>query len=255
MKSSIARIHSLDELRGICLALMVLYHAMYDIYALYNVYIPFFNSATMRFLQSFFAGVFILLAGITCSFSRSNLKRGIKTLVCALAVSLSTILVTPNEPILFGILHLLGTCMVLYPLTSVVLNRLPQLLSALALFLLFAASWLVPSRKIGFFDLPLLDLSPELYTHSWFAAVGFAPADFVSADYFPLLPWGFLFLAGSRIGHLLALKGVPAALMVLRFPFWAACGRRSLVIYLLHQPVLIFIFTLVGIIRNNLFSA
>ena len=255
MKSSTVRIHSLDELRGICLALMVLYHAMYDIYALYNVYIPFFYSAPMRFLQSFFAGVFIMIAGITCSFSRSNFKRGIKTLVCALAVSLSTMLVTPAEPILFGILHLLGVCMVLYPLAAVVLNQLPQTLSALALFLLFAATWLVPSRKVGFFAFPLLDLSPQLYTNFWFAAVGFAPADFVSADYFPLLPWGFLFLAGSRIGHLLAIKGVPAALTVLRFPFWAACGRNSLAVYLLHQPVLIFIFTLVGILRTSLFSS
>ena len=66
------------------------------------------------------------------------------------------------------------------------------------------------------------------------------PTGFHSLDYYPLLPWAGLFLFGVALGKLrLGIqKAHPGDQPVWARPFTAA-GRRSLEIYLLHQPVLI----------------
>ena len=62
--------------------------------------------------------------------------------------------------------------------------------------------------------------------------LGIVAPGFSSADYFPLLPWVFLFFAGYYLYELR--QGEPCAL---RLPFVTAIGRHSLLIYLLHQPL------------------
>jgi len=72
----------------------------------------------------------------------------------------------------------------------------------------------------------------------WLYPLGLTAPGFRSADYFPLLPWFFLFLTGTVLGgwclshrdSRLLTKFLPA---VLTWP-----GRHSLIIYILHQPVL-----------------
>ena len=71
------RIHILDELRGLCVVLMVVYHALYTLAAsflsplalkLYTFFYP---------AEPFFAGVFIVLCGVSCRLSRNNVLRGL----------------------------------------------------------------------------------------------------------------------------------------------------------------------------------
>lgn len=52
---------------------------------------------------------------------------------------------------------------------------------------------------------------------------------------FPLLPWLFLFWAGL---YLYRLRPEPPAVPDIRLPGIGAIGRRSLMVYLLHQPVI-----------------
>ena len=69
---------------------------------------------------------------------------------------------------------------------------------------------------------------------SWLFPLGFVPRSFYSADYYPPLPWIFCFFLGARLGGVVDWKKhdrpLPEALCL--------PGRHSLLLYLLHQPVL-----------------
>lgn len=58
---------------------------------------------------------------------------------------------------------------------------------------------------------------------------------FTSADYFPILPWVFLFWCGVFLARLWrpGRGEPPAALRPL-----CAIGRNTLLVYMLHQPVI-----------------
>ena len=78
MEQENKRVWLLDEVRGLSILLMVIYHFFYDIVVLYGVNIPLFYSPGLNMLRDFFAGVFIFISGTACRFSRNNLKRGVQ---------------------------------------------------------------------------------------------------------------------------------------------------------------------------------
>ncbi|MDR2771092.1 MAG: DUF1624 domain-containing protein, partial [Clostridiales Family XIII bacterium] len=89
----------------------------------------------------------------------------------------------------------------------------------------------------------IVELPSFLYRTSWLFPFGFRSAGFYSADYFPLFPYLFVFLAGSAAGTLV--KHLPAAARRAHIRPLAYLGRHSLLIYLLHQPIAI---TLLGLL-------
>ena len=232
-KTSPPRYALLDELRGAAIILMVVYHAFYLLgYVL--------GSRAGRALfgyamsvQPFIAGTFILLCGLCCRFSRSNLKRGLRTAGAAAAVTLATLAMTlfgVDEVIWFGVLHFLACAMLLFALIEKLpgkLPPLPQVIIFTALFLVF--SFWRPFPRTDFFPL---------------YALGFRSYTLRSADYFPLIPWLFLFLAGTAIGVYGKRGRFPEWVVKSRMPALAWLGRHSLLIYLLHQPALFGVFGL-----------
>lgn len=216
------RIELIDLWRTVAIVCMVAYHFLFDL-ALFGAmtWEQFFSPALNAF-QMFICCSFILVSGVSARFSRNNLKRGAIVLACAVIVGAVSYFM--GQTIRFGILHFLGCAMIIYGLFGKHIEKLPErLMPVLCLLLFFAAYFWVPSVtvKVQF-----------LYPF------GFRYSGFSSADYFPLLPWLFLFLLGTWLGgvvknhsqaKLLNVK-VPAALT---FP-----GRHSLIIYMLHQPVL-----------------
>jgi hypothetical protein len=131
-------------------------------------------------------------------------------------------------------------------------NRAPMLFAAFAvLFVLFKD---VNYGEIGTGMLhriipviPKLTIRiPEaLYANLATAYLGFPPADFYSTDYFSLLPWSFLYLCGYELHWILKAAGVlDAPILKKEIRPLAFMGRNSLVIYLLHQPVL-YLFVLI----------
>ena len=82
---------------------------------------------------------------------------------------------------------------------------------------------------------PVLHLPQSWYASTLTTALGFPYPGFVSSDYFSLLPWLLLFWTGY---HLYRLRPETPALPDIRLPGLMAMGRHSLVIYLLHQPVI-----------------
>ena len=76
-------------------------------------------------------------------------------------------------------------------------------------------------------------LPRALYANLFTAALGFPPAGFYSSDYFPLLPWVFLFWAGYFAWYWV--RRLPG--LTLRLPLLSRLGRLCLPVYVLHQPV------------------
>ncbi|MCL2056808.1 MAG: DUF1624 domain-containing protein [Oscillospiraceae bacterium] len=233
------RVVLLDELRGLCLVLMVIYHGLYNLTFLFGVPIPFY-SAPLNALQLFICCGFITLAGISCRFSRGNIKRGLFVFAVAMGMSLATWYFMPGQIILFGVLHMLGLCMVLYGIMNPAgkIDRVSGFLGLVVCLALFAVSWGVPKGHLGIFGLELFRLPAVLYSSPYTFFLGFPHSGFYSADYFPLLPWAFLFFAGAYIGTAFREGSTPWFFYRPRCRFLGRIGKHTLLIYILHQPVL-----------------
>lgn len=230
------RIWELDALRGLCILGMVVVHVVYDLVELYGLieweYPPLFT-----FVQSWGGVLFLLISGICVTLGSRCIRRGLLVFACGLVVSGVTYgmyhfgFATKSLIIYFGVLHCLGACMLLWP----VFRKLPHW--ALALVgLIFVLG--------GFYirELPWVD------TH-YLMPLGIPWKGFASSDYFPLLPYFGFFLIGSALGKSAyrskesLLPKVNAQNPIIRF--FLLCGKHSLWIYLLHQPILSGIFYLI----------
>lgn len=217
------RVAMLDILRGVSVFLMVIHHFLYDLVAFCSAPVWLFKNPVFQELHYFFAGLFVLLSGIACRFSHSNLLRGAKLLGIALALSAVTILI--DMPILFGVLHLLSVCMLLYGFFGKRLEALPRFVEPILYALLFGGSLLL-CRAANPVPFPFL------------FPLGFVPSGFYSADYFPLFPWMFVFFLGAWLGGFIRAGAFPALFYRAKPHFFAFLGRHALIVYLVHQPVL-----------------
>ncbi len=218
------RYHLLDMLRGICIILVVWYHVLYNLSEIFGGEYAFFRSAGMDNFRDGFVGVLVVLAGISCSLTRSNWRRGLRTLAGGLLITVVTAVVMPGQLITFGILHFFGCCMLLYAAAHRLLEKLPVWPGAAAGFLLYFLTRNLYSTVTG-------------VPHSFLLfALGFRTGH-TSADYYPMLPWVFLFLAGGFLGRLFARDAVPDVFRKNPVPALSWLGRHTMSIYLLHQPV------------------
>ena len=157
---------------------------------------------------------------------------------CGAAITLVTWLVMPSQRILYGVLTLLGlSALLLIPLDKG-LRNVPPWAGLLGALLLFFLTRNLPQGSLGFEGLVLCQLPGWLYQTDLLAVAGLPSPTFWSTDYFPLLPWFFLYCAGYFLWPLL--EKSPAARKALSFGVrpLSFLGRHSLVIYLLHQPAL-----------------
>ena len=149
-----------------------------------------------------------------------------------------TAAVMPHEPILFGILHLLGVCMLFFSFTERLWDKLPLWAGIAGCALFLVLTWRMKDGYFGIaglFELP----HPEILRESGlFFPFGIIGKGFVSSDYFPLFPWLFVFLAGTFFGVPVKAGRMPVFFYKKHLPPLAFVGRHTLWIYLLHQPVL-----------------
>jgi uncharacterized membrane protein len=247
------RVVFLDELRGLCVLLMVVYHALYDLVYLFGVNLP-FRSLPFQILQLFICCSFITISGISSRFSRSNLKRGVMVMAVALTMSLVTWLAMPEQIVRFGVLHLLGVCMILHGLlyANRRFEKAVPFLGMMLCLLLFAVTWGVPGGYIGFFDIELAPLPSVLYSQYVAFPLGFPTASFYSSDYFPLLPWAFLFFAGSFLGVAFREGFIPQMFYRTHSRFLRQIGRHTLLIYIAHQPILYGLLTAIFLLLRRM---
>lgn len=240
------RVWLLDEIRGVAILLMVLYHTGYDLVAIFGLDFPFFFSRGLNFVRDLMAGTFILLAGCACRFSRNNLQRGLSVFLFGMAMTAVTLLIIPEQRILFGILHLLGLSMILFPFLRRALDKLPPLWGFLLFTALFLLLFRVPAGQV--LGLPLPSAPYEL---RFLFPLGFPAPAFYSSDYFPIVPWMFLFFAGSYAGIPIKAGRFPSFFYRQHSEPLCFIGRHTLWIYVLHQPI---IYGLLSLIFNVLLA-
>ena len=216
------RFDVLDAWRTLAIVLMAAYHFLYDLYIFGVISADRLFSAPLNVLERFICCSFILLAGASARFSRNNLRHGLVVLGAGLVVEIGA--AAAGQTIRFGVLMLLGSSMVLWHFLGKGLQKLPGWsVAAGSGVLFFAARWWTGRTAVSV---------------PWLYPLGFTAPGFYSADYFPLLPWFFLFLTGTALGGW-CLAHRENRLLAVRLPgvlTWP--GRHSLIIYVLHQPVL-----------------
>ena len=235
------RIWELDVLRGICILGVLVVHFIYDLVELYQLvqweYPPLFS-----FIKQWGGVLFLLLSGTCVTLGSHSIRRGLVVFACGLIVSAVTYgmyhfgFSGKGIIIYFGVLHCLGICMLLWPMYK----NMPWW------GLLLQGIFLV---VLGLYLEELLLSRAMVVDSQWLIPLGIFPRDFSSSDYFPLLPNFGFFLIGSAIGRTVYKKKEtllptvrPENCIVRFFSFF---GRHSLLVYLLHQPLLTGIFYLI----------
>jgi len=233
----VKRFFEVDLLRGLAVIAMIAFHALFDLnfFAGHSFAL---GKGPLLLLGRSASVSFVFLAGLslTLSYNRAKnqkrgfplfkkyLYRGLKIFSLGLAITALTMFFFPGQFIAFGALHLIGLSIILsFPfLNKKYLN--------LGLGLAITAAGLFLAQ----FSFPF----------SWLLWLGLKPIAFQSFDYFPVLPWLGIILIGIFAGNSLYPKGkrriqMPEAQDNPAVSLLSFIGRHSLVIYFLHQPVLI----------------
>lgn len=236
------RIYLLDELRGFAVFCMVFYHAFYTMALLFDMragekLIEFFMPA-----EPLFAWLFVVISGISSQLSKSNLQRGVKLAGIAAAITVLTTLADEffdlGITINFGILHMLSVSILLFHFLRRALEKISPLGGFLFFSLLFWLTFNVQAGFVGIRGVFEIPLPKEWYNLPYLFPFGIFTRSFVSADYFPLFPWFFAFLSGTFLGVWAKAEQFPAWTYKPRNAFFRRLGKHSLLIYVLHQPVI-----------------
>lgn len=225
-KSS-SRVEEIDLLRGLALCLMIVFHLLFDLNEIFGYPVQ-YNSGAYYLIGKLSAVMFIMISAISCSFSRSNVRRALKFAVVAAMITFATYLYNRDLVVVFGIIHFLTLSILLYPLFR---NMDKYLLIALGTIIIIVGQYLgmltAGNNLLFLFN----------YTDIYWA----------SSDYYPLFPWFGVFLYGVSVGKFLYQERRSLIGPVSEKNILAYLGRHTLVIYLIHQPVLII---LIGVIRK-----
>ena len=232
------RIEIIDALRGFSVVLMVCHHLLYNIWQFLDGPKWLFSNPVFDILHYIFAGLFILLSGVSSRFSRDNIRRGSIVIVIAVIFTFVTVRMV-NMPIWFGILHLLGFSMLLYGITFKFWNAFPKTLAPLIFIPLIIVSAMARVK------MQLTSGAAWIRDLLWI--LGWQQKGYRSTDYFPILPWVFVFLLGTWAGWYITERKLPGRFYSIKPPIFPAIGRKALLIYILHQPVL---YALVMLIRQ-----
>lgn len=218
-----------DVLRGVALVAMVIFHASWnlDLFGFANLgvtsqigWIWFARSIAGSFI--FLAGASLVLAELSGQGAKPKIKRICKIAAAAIVVSIATYLVFPDSFVYFGILHHIALASLLaWPLINV---------NSIALAVLAIA--LVGINQMFAF---------EFADTRWLAWIGLSNEVPPTNDYVPLLPWFSVCLMGLITGKEIS-KRTSVTSILAHKPRWTKpliwMGKHSLIIYLLHQPIL-----------------
>ena len=218
--------------------MMVIFHLVFDL-SFFSIYQVETSHGFWRFFGYMTAALIVLIAGVAVALraGRTSLpeegltraipffKRGIFLIGVGLLVTIGTYIFLHGEGyVLFGILQLIGTSTILAPFFFKLGKK-----TIIPGVIILLAGWMItlPNGPV------------------WLLWAGIHPVDYISVDYTPLIPWFGVFLIGMAIGVWL----YPNGLRSFPLPVWieqmlhipSIPGRHSLIIYLVHQPVLLLI--------------
>jgi uncharacterized membrane protein len=234
-----------DAARGVAIIMMVIYHLTYDLSTFGGYSIEAISGFWARFADVT-ASLFLFLVGVSLAIShvRSRgdrfgkyLLRGLRIFGYGMALTVVFLLFGMGI-VAFGILHLIGVSIVLaYPFLSL---RFTNFL--LGILVLVVGMYVMARNPSG---------SP------WMLPFGVVPEGWMMPDYRPLLPWFGVVLIGLGFGDIVYGGGTRPGILPQKTPVVARpllpLGRNSLLIYLVHQPILILLLSLFGIVDLGLF--
>ncbi|MBD5146531.1 MAG: DUF1624 domain-containing protein [Ruminococcus sp.] len=242
------RVAVLDTLRGFSILYVMLYHLLYDLIFFGGMSIPFFFTDTMEIIHRFFLVILFSVSGICAGFSSNVLKRGATLYLMGEVLTLVTAAFVPDETIVFGVLSCFGMSMLIYGVISPVLKKLPNAV-VFALFAVLAVIFTDFYRTDSLFLIlgrVRLNVPNDI---RWLYPIGITSSDFRSADYFPLAPYGFIFLAGTALSDMVKNGGLPEFCYKASIPIVNFCGRHSLWLYIIHQPLFLAAVYLISALR------
>lgn len=239
------RVGIVDETRGLAVISMVIYHLYFDLVYFYGVDMGKLIDTVMDWWQPLIAGTFIFVSGIAANYSHNHFKRGALCFFVGMCFTFATAFITPHAPIYFGVLHLLGISMMIYGFIGNFTSKIPWVLGLILFALLYFLTLNIPHGYMGFNWLFTIDMPDSLYGARLLFPLGFMPSGFSSMDYFPLLPHFLLFMSGASLGVLFKSGRAAKGMYMVRFSGLAFIGRHALLIYILHQPVMVAILELI----------
>jgi uncharacterized membrane protein len=211
---------------------MVVYHFSWDLSAYGFIAIDVVDDPGWKAFARGIAGTFLLLVGFNLVLAtkdgfraRPYFRRLAIIVAAAAAVTMGTYFFAPDEFVYFGILHEIA------------------LASILALPFLWAPLWLTAVAAVVVLIAPDLLASP-FFDWPPLLWLGLGVSPIPSVDYVPVFPWFGVVLAGIVGGKLFLASSAPARLAAWQphGGFWRVvifAGRWSLLIYLLHQLILV----------------
>lgn len=239
MANSKPRIWELDALRGVCILCVIVVHFLFDLsfFGGLDLTLP----AWYVFLQEYGGAIFVVLSGVCVTLGSKSVRRGLIVFACGMLITAVTYgmyrlgMSGADVVVKFGVLHLLGVCMLVYPAFK---KLPPAMLTVLGLVIAITG----------------YAIRGVVVPQHWLFPLGLTYEGFTSSDYFPLFPQLGYFLIGAAIGKTAyrekrtLLPGAFQQTPVARFFCW--CGRQSLFIYLLHQPIVYGLLELVLLLRG-----
>ncbi len=267
----------LDEIRGITLCSMILYHTVWDLVYMFGVKWEWYHTDFAYIWQQSICWSFILLSGFCFSMGKVKWKRGCIVFGAGVLISLVTEIFMPEQRIRFGVLTLLGSSMLVMESIRMIAhiwhcrkdsceekkeivtgknkgigpdykeiskNKYGMIISATA----FLVTKRINDGYLGFSDIKLASLPQGWYQKGDFGTfLGFTERTFYSTDYFSFMPWFFLFLTGYFLYGIFQEKDWLSGLSELPSmgKVWRFLGRNSLLIYLLHQPIIYVVLLLI----------
>ena len=223
------RILWIDVIRGISILAMVTFHFAFDL-----MYFGFAKSDLIyqpdwRLFERMIAFSFLFIAGLSLSIThrswinwKSFFRRYGVTAICAVLISIVTYILFNNDMIRFGILHAISVS----GLVGLLLLKLNSLSLFFLAVLLFLLNLFIPQPLEG--D----------YFWQWLIYTTETPN---SLDYRPIIPWVTPFILGMASYQLFKkwdLLEVNNTITHNELSILCWLGRNSLIIYLIHQPIL-----------------
>ena len=220
---------TVDLIRTLAIVLMVIFHFIYDLRSFGYVAWDIPDGPGWKQFRYLILTLFFICVGIGLVYAhgkmirwRSFWRRFFQLVLAPPLVTAISLLMFPKNWIYFGVLHFI----LVASLVSLPLVYFPKLalLLGLALITSFNLSWLQSSW-------------PFIYVGQWLP--GYAN------DFVPIIPWLALVWIGIFLGRSEWLARDPLSFVKLKK--WQAWpGQHSLLVYLIHQPILVGMLTLIS---------
>jgi len=228
----------IDSLRGFAIFCVIVYHFIYDLVHFYSMDFPWFESLAAYLVQQGGVFLFVFISGAMSLCAKEPLRNGLLLVGCGLLITVTTYFYSPANIIVFGILSLLGWAAIITVLVRPALQTIPIKFGIFLNVFLFFLTHEVANGSFSLLKIHLYNLPSSWYESQLLFPLGLPHASFASADYFPLLPWIFPYWLGYFCWQMIG-EETRAKYFFRQLPACAFMGRHSLLLYLIHQPIIL----------------